>query len=114
VDADDSYDFPIFFSLLTSPVFRPSLTKKNFKAGDELIMGCRLPVGGRNDFGRADLPWKNRWDRQSDDVISFGTVVLQMSRNEFHGRVCTAFTENGRFEKMELQTTGHGKFPHRK
>jgi glycosyltransferase involved in cell wall biosynthesis len=49
VDADDSYDFgqiPLFLEKL--------------RAGNELVLGCRLPSGGGRIFPGA-MPWLHRW-----------------------------------------------------
>src|ERR1700704_3993280 len=49
VDADDSYDFgqiPLFLEKL--------------RAGNELVLGCRLPSGGGRIFSGA-MPWLHRW-----------------------------------------------------
>jgi hypothetical protein len=48
-DADDSYDFS-----------EADRFVKKFQEGYELVMGCRLPVGGGTILPGA-MPWKNRW-----------------------------------------------------
>src|SRR5271166_2115640 len=90
-DADDSYDF----SDITGFV-------KKFQAGDELIMGCRLPVGGGTIMPGA-MPWKNRWI--GNPVLSFiGRLFFNCPAHDFHAGL-RGYTKTA-FEKMELQTTG--------
>jgi len=90
-DADDSYDF----SDLTGFV-------KKFQAGFELIMGCRLPVGG-GTISPGAMPWKNRWI--GNPVLSFiGRLFFKCPAHDFHAGL-RGFTKTA-FEKMDLQTTG--------
>jgi len=90
-DADDSYDF----SDVTGFV-------KKFQEGFELIMGCRLPVGGGNILPGA-MPWKNRWI--GNPVLSFiGRLFFKCPAHDFHAGL-RGFTKTA-FEKMDLQTTG--------
>ena len=90
-DADDSYDF----SDVTGFV-------KNFQAGDELIMGCRLPVGG-GTISPGAMPWKNRWI--GNPILSFiGRLFFKCPAHDFHAGL-RGFTKTA-FEKMDLQTTG--------
>jgi glycosyltransferase involved in cell wall biosynthesis len=90
-DADDSYDF----SDLTGFV-------KKFQAGYELIMGCRLPVGGGTIMPGA-MPWKNRWI--GNPILSFiGRLFFKCPAHDFHAGL-RGFTKTA-FEKMDLQTTG--------
>jgi len=90
-DADDSYDF----SELTGFV-------KKFQEGFELVMGCRLPVGGGAILPGA-MPWKNRW--LGNPVLSFiGRFFFKCPAYDFHCGM-RGFTREA-FEKMELQTTG--------
>ena len=90
-DADDSYDF----SDITGFV-------KKFQAGDELIMGCRLPVGG-GTISRGAMPWKNRWI--GNPILSFiGRLFFKCPAHDFHAGL-RGFTKSA-FEKMDLQTTG--------
>ena len=56
-DADDSYDFS-----------EADRFVKKFQEGFELVMGCRLPVGGGTILPGA-MPWKNRW--LGNPVLSF-------------------------------------------
>src|SRR5208283_1184356 len=90
-DADDSYDF----SDITGFV-------KKFQAGDELVMGCRLPVGG-GTISPGAMPWKNRWI--GNPVLSFtGRLFFKCPAHDFHSGL-RGFTKTA-FEKMDLQTTG--------
>ena len=90
-DADDSYDF----SDITGFV-------EKFQAGDELIMGCRLPVGG-GTIAPGAMPWKNRWI--GNPVLSFiGRLFYKCPAHDFHAGM-RGFTKAA-FEKMDLQTTG--------
>ena len=90
-DADDSYDFSDVAGFV-----------KKFQAGDELIMGCRLPVGGGTITPGA-MPWKNRWI--GNPVLSFiGRLFFKCPAHDFHAGL-RGFTRTA-FEKMDLQTTG--------
>ena len=90
-DADDSYDF----SDLTGFV-------KKFQEGAELVMGCRLPVGGGTIMPGA-MPWKNRWI--GNPVLSFiGRLFFKCPAHDFHSGL-RGFTKVA-FDKMDLQTTG--------
>ena len=90
-DADDSYDF----SDITGFV-------KKFQEGFDLVMGCRLPVGGGSILPGA-MPWKNRW--LGNPVLSFiGRFFFKCPAHDFHCGM-RGFTRAA-FEKMELQTTG--------
>jgi len=90
-DADDSYDF----SDVTGFV-------KKFQEGFELVMGCRLPVGGGRIMPGA-MPWKNRW--LGNPVLSFiGRLFFRCPAHDFHAGL-RGFTKTA-FEKMDLQTTG--------
>jgi len=90
-DADDSYDF----SDVTGFV-------KKFQTGFELVMGCRLPVGGGRILPGA-MPWKNRWI--GNPVLSFiGRLFFKCPAHDFHAGL-RGFTKTA-FEKMDLQTTG--------
>ncbi len=90
-DADDSYDF----SDVTGFV-------KKFQAGDELVMGCRLPIGG-GTISPGAMPWKNRWI--GNPILSFiGRLFFKCPAHDFHAGL-RGFTKTA-FEKMDLQTTG--------
>ena len=67
VDADDSYDFgqiPLFLEKL--------------RAGNELVLGCRLPSGGGRIFSGA-MPWLHRW--VGNPMFSF------LARSWFHAPI---------------------------
>jgi len=90
-DADDSYDF----SDITGFV-------KKFQEGFELVMGCRLPVGG-GTISPGAMPWKNRWI--GNPILSFiGRLFFKCPAHDFHAGL-RGFTKIA-FEKMDLQTTG--------
>ncbi len=90
-DADDSYDF----SEITGFV-------EKFREGFELVMGCRLPVGGGTIMPGA-MPWKNR--RIGNPILTFiGRLFFRCPAHDFHSGL-RGFTRAA-FEKMELQTTG--------
>ena len=90
-DADDSYDFG-----------ESDRFVKKFQEGYELVMGCRLPVGGGTILPGA-MPWKNRWI--GNPVLSFiGRLFFQCPAHDFHSGL-RGFTKSG-FEKMDLKTTG--------
>ena len=90
-DADDSYDFS-----------EADRFVKKFQAGDELVMGCRLPAGGGTIIPGA-MPWKNRW--LGNPTLSFiGRLFFKCPAHDFHSGL-RGFTKTA-FEKMELQTTG--------
>jgi glycosyltransferase involved in cell wall biosynthesis len=90
-DADDSYDF----SEITGFV-------KKFQEGFELVMGCRLPVGG-GTISPGAMPWKNRW--LGNPVLSFiGRLFFKCPAHDFHCGL-RGFTKAA-FSKMDLQTTG--------
>jgi len=90
-DADDSYDFA-----------EADRFVKKFQEGFELVMGCRLPVGGGTILPGA-MPWKNRW--LGNPVLSFiGRLFFKCPAHDFHCGL-RGFTKDA-FEKMDLQTTG--------
>jgi glycosyltransferase involved in cell wall biosynthesis len=90
-DADDSYDFS-----------EADRFVKKFQEGFELVMGCRLPVGGGTILSGA-MPWKNR--RLGNPVLSFlGRLFFKCPAHDFHCGL-RGFTRAA-FEKMDLQTTG--------
>jgi hypothetical protein len=90
-DADDSYDF--------SEVDR---FVKKFQAGDDLVMGCRLPSGGGTIMPGA-MPWKNRWIG-NPILTTIGRVFFKCPAHDFHSGL-RGFTKTA-YYKMELQTTG--------
>ena len=90
-DADDSYDFS-----------EADRFVKRLQEGYDLVMGCRLPVGGGTILPGA-MPWKNRW--LGNPVLSFiGRFFFKCPAHDFHCGM-RGFTRAA-FEKMELQTTG--------
>ena len=90
-DADESYDFS-----------EADRFVKKFQEGFELVMGCRLPVGG-GTIQPGAMPWKNRW--LGNPTLSFiGRVFFKCPAHDFHCGL-RGFTRAA-FEKMALQTTG--------
>ena len=90
-DADDSYDFS-----------EADRFVKRFQAGDDVVMGCRLPVGGGKIMPGA-MPWKNRW--LGNPVLTFiGRLFFTCPAHDFHCGL-RGFTREA-FDKLELQTTG--------
>jgi glycosyltransferase involved in cell wall biosynthesis len=90
-DADDSYDFSDVAGFV-----------KKFQAGDDVVMGCRLPSGG-GTISPGAMPWKNRW--LGNPVLSFiGRLFFKCTAHDFHSGL-RGFTKNA-FDKMDLQTTG--------
>ena len=90
-DADDSYDFS-----------EADRFVKKFQEGYDLVMGCRLPIGGGTILPGA-MPWKNRW--LGNPILSFiGRLFFKCPAHDFHAGL-RAFTKDA-LEKMELQTTG--------
>lgn len=90
-DADDSYDFA-----------EADRFVEKFKNGDELIMGCRLPVGGGTIMPGA-MPWKNRWIG-NPVLTTIGRVFFHCPAHDFHSGL-RGFTKAAYYQ-MELQTTG--------
>jgi glycosyltransferase involved in cell wall biosynthesis len=90
-DADDSYDFS-----------EAGRFVKKFQEGFDLVMGCRLPVGGGKILPGA-MPWKNRW--LGNPALSFvGRLFFKCPAHDFHCGL-RGFSRMA-FEKMDLQTTG--------
>jgi glycosyltransferase involved in cell wall biosynthesis len=90
-DADDSYDFS-----------EADRFVKKFQEGFELVMGCRLPVGGGTILPGA-MPWKNRWI--GNPILSFiGRLFFKCPTHDFHCGL-RGYTRDA-FEAMDLQTTG--------
>ncbi len=90
-DADDSYDF----SNITGFIER-------LRAGDDLVMGCRLPSGG-GTIARGAMPWKNRW-LGNPTLSSLGRLFFRTPIRDFHCGL-RAFTRDA-YERMALKTTG--------
>ncbi len=90
-DADDSYDFS-----------EADRFVKKFREGFDLVMGCRLPIGGGTIMPGA-MPWKNRWI--GNPILSFiGRLFFKCPAHDFHAGL-RAFSKEA-LEKMDLQTTG--------
>src|SRR3954469_10868252 len=90
-DADDSYDFS------DSQKFVDGL-----RAGNDLVMGCRMPRGG-GTIAPGAMPWKNRY--LGNPVLSFlGRLFFKTPIQDFHCGL-RAFTRTA-YRRMELKTTG--------
>lgn len=90
-DADDSYDFSAICPFV-----------EKLREGWELVMGCRLPVGGGTVMPNA-MPWKHRWI--GNPALSFiGRLFFRCPAHDFHCGL-RAFTKEG-FERIDLRTTG--------
>ena len=90
-DADDSYDFS-----------QADRFVRKFQEGYDLVMGCRLPVGGGTIMPGA-MPWKNRWI--GNPILSFiGRLLFKFPTHDFHAGLRASSREA--LEKMDLQTTG--------
>ncbi len=90
-DSDDSYDF----SELSGFVNR-------LREGYDLVMGCRLPVGG-GTIAPGAMPWKNRWI--GNPVLSFlGRLFFRTPIHDFHCGM-RAFSAEA-YRRMGLNTTG--------
>ena len=90
-DADASYDFSDLGGFV-----------KKFQEGNELVMGCRLPVGGGTIMPGA-MPWKNRWIG-NPVLTTIGRVFFKCPAHDFHSGL-RGFTKSA-YHQMELQTTG--------
>lgn len=90
-DSDDSYDFSSIAGFV-----------ERLRAGDDLVMGCRLPIGGGRIMPGA-MPWKNRW--LGNPVLSFlGRLFFKTPIHDFHCGM-RGFSAAG-YRKMDLKTTG--------
>ena len=90
-DADDSYDFSEIGAFV-----------EKLRAGKELVLGCRLPVGGGVIMPGA-MPWKNRWI--GNPALSFiGRLLFRTPLHDFHCGL-RAFSKAA-FDELDLQTTG--------
>ena len=90
-DADDSYDFSSLGPFV-----------KKLQAGDDLVMGCRMPWGGGTVLPGA-MPWKHRWI--GNPVLSFiGRLFFRCPVTDFHCGL-RGFQKDA-YEKMDLKTTG--------
>jgi glycosyltransferase involved in cell wall biosynthesis len=90
-DADDSYDF----SNITGFV-------EKLRSGYDLVMGCRLPIGG-GTVAPGAMPWKNRWI--GNPILSFiGRLFFRCPAHDFHCGL-RGFSKTA-YATMELKTTG--------
>jgi glycosyltransferase involved in cell wall biosynthesis len=90
-DADDSYDFSELYPFI-----------QKLREGFDLVMGCRLPVGGGKIMPGA-MPFKHRF--LGNPVLSLiGKLFFKSPTTDFHCGL-RAFTKDA-FCKMDLQTTG--------
>ncbi len=90
-DSDLSYDFGNIAPFV-----------EKLAAGDDLVMGCRMPYGG----GRIEpgaMPWLNRW--LGNPVLSWiGRVFFRTAITDFHCGI-RGYSRDA-FARMELTTTG--------
>jgi len=90
-DADDSYDFSSLGPLV-----------EKLQAGQDLVMGCRMPWGGGTILPGA-MPWKHRWI--GNPALSFiGRLFFRCPVTDFHCGL-RGFRKEA-YEKMDLKTTG--------
>jgi len=90
-DADDSYDFSKIEGFV-----------EKFRAGYDLVMGCRLPIGG-GTVAPGAMPWKNRWI--GNPILSFiGNLFFHSPAHDFHCGL-RGFTKTA-YAAMDLKTTG--------
>ncbi len=90
-DADASYDFG-----------EAKRFVEKLRAGNDLVMGCRLPAGGGTIMPGA-MPWKNRW--LGNPVLSFiGRLFYKTPVRDFHCGLRGITREA--YEHMKLVTTG--------
>lgn len=90
-DADASYDFG-----------EAKRFVEKLRAGNDLVMGCRLPAGGGTIMPGA-MPWKNRW--LGNPVLSFiGRLFYKTPVRDFHCGLRGITREA--YERMKLVTTG--------
>ena len=90
-DADDSYDFSNIGAFV-----------QKLRAGDDLVMGCRLPSGGGNILPGA-MPWKNRWI--GNPILSrIGRICYRTPIRDFHCGM-RGFSKAA-YERLEVKTTG--------
>lgn len=90
-DADDSYDFSKISGFV-----------EKLRAGNDLVMGCRLPRGGGTVMPGA-MPWKHRWI--GNPVLSFiGQLFFRSKVTDFHCGL-RGFSKQA-IEDLNLNTTG--------
>ncbi len=90
-DADDSYDFSRIEGFV-----------QKFREGFDLVMGCRLPVGG-GTIAPGAMPWKNRW-LGNPSLTFIGRLFFKCPAHDFHCGL-RGFTKAA-YARMEPQTTG--------
>jgi glycosyltransferase involved in cell wall biosynthesis len=90
-DADDSYDFSNIFPFL-----------ERLREGHDLVMGCRLPVGGGTVEPGA-MPWKHRWIG-NPVLTGIGRLFFRSPISDFHCGL-RAFRKEA-YQKLEMRTTG--------
>ncbi len=90
-DADDSYDFSDISRFI-----------EKLRAGDDLVMGCRLPSGG-GTIAPGAMPFKNRW--LGNPVLSnLGRLFFKTPIRDFHCGL-RGFTRAA-YDRMHPKTTG--------
>jgi len=90
-DADDSYDFSNLGGFV-----------EKLRAGYDLVMGCRLPIGG-GTIAPGAMPWKNRWI--GNPILStIGRLFFRCPAHDFHCGL-RAFSKEA-YERLDLKTTG--------
>jgi glycosyltransferase involved in cell wall biosynthesis len=90
-DADDSYDFSDLNGFV-----------EKLRAGFDLVMGCRLPIGGGTIMPGA-MPWKNRWI--GNPILStIGRTFFKCPAHDFHCGL-RGFTKEA-YVRLDLKTTG--------
>lgn len=90
-DADDSYDFGAIGPFL-----------EQLRAGNDLVMGCRMPAGG-GTITRGAMPWKHRWI--GNPVLTFiGRLLFRCPSHDFHCGMRGLSREA--FDQLDLRTTG--------
>jgi len=90
-DADDSYDFSSLGPFM-----------EKLQAGNDLVMGCRMPWGGGTILPGA-MPWKHRWI--GNPVLSFiGRLFFRCPVTDFHCGL-RGFRKDA-YDRRDLKTTG--------
>ncbi len=90
-DADGSYDFSQVMPFI-----------EKLRAGQDLVMGCRLPRGGGKIMPGA-MPWKHRWIG-NPVLTAIGRLFFKSPVSDFHCGL-RSFTKQA-YQNMDLQTTG--------
>ena len=90
-DSDDSYDFSALCPFV-----------EKLREGFDLVMGCRMPVGGGTVTPGA-MPWKHRWI--GNPALSFiGRLLFKCPAHDFHCGM-RAFSRDA-YSQMNLRTAG--------